>query len=62
MKMPKSFNKLTAAQQETLLVKKYQDALSEVDAIKRMLGKVRGGQKIFVDEQDDRPDLIDLKK
>lgn len=61
MKVPKNWNKMTASQQETLLVKKYQDLLAEVDAIKKMLGIVRGGQRVTIPEID-RPDEALLKE
>ena len=60
MKMPKNWNKLTLSEQETWLVKKYQEMIVEVDAITRMMAKIRGGQRIQVKEVD-RPDEALLK-
>ena len=60
MKMPKNWNKLTLSEQETWLVKKYQEMMSEVDEITRMMAKIRGGQRIQVKEVD-RPDEALLK-
>ena len=60
MKMPKNWNKLTLSEQETWLVKKYQEMMVEVDAITRMMAKIRGGQRIQVKEVD-RPDEALLK-
>lgn len=60
MKMPKNWNKLTLSEQETWLVKKYQEMMIEVDAITKMMAKIRGGQRIQVKEVD-RPDEALLK-
>ena len=60
MRMPKNWNKLTLNEQERWLVKKYQEMLSEVDSVTRMLAKIRGGQRIKVTEVD-RPDEAILK-
>ena len=60
MKMPKNWNKLTLNEQESWLVKKYQEMLSEVDSVTKMLAKIRGGQRIKVAEVD-RPDEAILK-
>jgi hypothetical protein len=60
MKMPKGFSKWSLNEQESWLVKKYQEMLSEVDAVTRMLAKIRGGQRIKVTEVD-RPDEAILK-
>ena len=60
MKMPKNWNKLNLSEQESWLVKKYQEMLSEVDSVTRMLAKIRGGQRIKVTEVD-RPDEAILK-
>ena len=53
---------MTAAQQESWLVSKYTSTIATADLIKKMLGQVRGGQRIVVREEDERSDLIDLKK
>ena len=50
MRMPKNWNKLSLSEQESWLVKKYQEMLTEVDAVTRMLAKIRGGQRIKVTE------------
>ena len=60
MKMPKGFNKWSLSEQESWLVKKYQEMLNEVDSVTRMLAKIRGGQRIKVAEVD-RPDEAILK-
>jgi hypothetical protein len=60
MKMPKGFSKWSLNEQECWLVKKYQEMLSEVDSVTRMLAKIRGGQRIKVTEVD-RPDEAILK-
>jgi hypothetical protein len=60
MKMPKNWNKLSLSEQESWLVKKYQEMLNEVDAVTRMLAKIRGGQRIQVKEIE-RPDEAILK-
>jgi hypothetical protein len=60
MKMPKGFSKWSLNEQESWLVKKYQEMLSEVDSVTRMLAKIRGGQRIKVTEVD-RPDEAILK-
>lgn len=53
---------MTLAEQETLLVNKISILHTQVDAYRRLLAKVRGGTKVELLENDDRPDLIDLKK
>ena len=60
MKMPKNWNKLTLNEQESWLVKKYQEMLAEVDSVTKMLAKIRGGQRIQVKEIE-RPDEAILK-
>jgi hypothetical protein len=60
MKMPKGFSKWSLNEQESWLVKKYQEMLSEVDSVTRMLAKIRGGQRIKVTEIE-RPDEAILK-
>jgi hypothetical protein len=60
MKMPKGFSKWSLNEQESWLVKRYQEMLSEVDSVTKMLAKIRGGQRIKVTEVD-RPDEAILK-
>jgi hypothetical protein len=60
MKMPKNWNKMTAAQQENLLVNKYQELVAEVDQVKKLLATVRGGKRVTIPEID-RPDEAILK-
>jgi len=60
MRMPKGFSKWSLNEQESWLVKKYQEMLTEVDAVTRMLAKIRGGQRIKVTEIE-RPDEAILK-
>jgi hypothetical protein len=60
MRMPKGFSKWSLNEQESWLVKKYQEMLSEVDSVTKMLAKIRGGQRIQVKEIE-RPDEAILK-
>ena len=60
MKMPKNWNKLKLDEQEAWLVKKYQEMISDVESVSRMLAKIRGGQRIVVKEIE-RPDEALLK-
>jgi len=60
MKMPKGFSKWSLNEQESWLVKKYQEMLTEVDSVTKMLAKIRGGQRIQVKEIE-RPDEAILK-
>jgi hypothetical protein len=60
MKYPKGWNKMNLADQETYLVKKYQEAEDESRAIFKMLAKIRGGNKIQIKEIE-RPDEAQLK-
>ena len=60
MKMPKGFSKWSLNEQESWLVKRYQEMLSEVDSVTKMLAKIRGGQRIKVTEIE-RPDEAILK-
>ena len=60
MKMPKNWNKLNLAEQESWLVKKYQEMIIEVESVSKMLAKLRGGQRIVVKEIE-RPDEALLK-
>jgi beta-mannanase len=60
MKMPKNWNRLNITEQESWLVKKYQEMISEVESVSKMLAKLRGGQRIVVKEIE-RPDEALLK-
>lgn len=60
MRMPTKWNKLSLSEQESWLVKKYQEMLTEVDSVTKMLAKIRGGQRIQVKEIE-RPDEAILK-
>jgi len=60
MKITKAFLKMTKTEQEEWLVIKLNEAYSQVDEVKRLLSKVRGGIKI--DIEIDRPDLALLKE
>jgi hypothetical protein len=60
MKITKAFLKMTKTEQEEWLVTKLNEAYSQVDEVKRLLSKVRGGMKI--DIEIDRPDLALLKE
>ena len=58
--MPKNWNKLNLAEQESWLVKKYQEMINEIESVSKMLAKIRGGQRIVVKEIE-RPDEALLK-
>ena len=60
MKITKAFLKMTKTEQEEWLVTKLNEAYGQVDEVKRLLSKVRGGMKI--DIEIDRPDLALLKE
>jgi hypothetical protein len=60
MKMPKNWNRLNITEQESWLVKKYQEMISEVESVSKMLAKIRGGNRIVVKEIE-RPDEALLK-
>jgi hypothetical protein len=60
MKMPKNWNRLNISEQESWLVKKYQEMITEVESVSKMLAKIRGGNKIVVKEIE-RPDEALLK-
>ena len=59
--MPKNWNRLTLNEQESWLVKKYQEMLTEVDSVTKMLAKIRGGQIIKIADEISRPDEAILK-
>ena len=58
--MPKNWNRLNITEQESWLVKKYQEMISEVESVSKMLAKIRGGNRIVVKEIE-RPDEALLK-
>ncbi len=60
MKIPKTFNKMNLDQQEAWLVNKLMKMQVDIEALRRLLAKVRGGNKIDI-QMDDRPDEIALK-
>jgi hypothetical protein len=60
MKYPKNWNKMSLIEQENWLVKKLIDLCNQETEVKKMLGKVRGGQKINI-VIDERPDLLEMK-
>lgn len=60
MKMPKNWNRLKLDEQEAWLVKKYQEIMVDVESVSRMLAKIRGGNRIVVNEIS-RPDEALLK-
>ena len=60
MRMPKNWNKMNLSEQESWLVKKYQEMVSEVESVRKMLAKIRGGNRIVVKEIE-RPDEALLK-
>lgn len=61
LKISKSFNKMSLSEQESYLVNKIYELHALEDAYRKMLGRVRGGSRQTLPEEDDRPDLIDLK-
>jgi hypothetical protein len=61
MKLSKKFNKMSLQEQEAYLVRELQEMYIAEDAIKKMLGKVRGGHKVNIQTEPDRPDEILLK-
>jgi hypothetical protein len=61
MKIPKTFDKMNLDQQEAWLVNKLMKMQLDVEALRRLLAKVRGGNKIDI-QMDDRPDEIALKE
>lgn len=60
MKMPKGFNKWTLSEQETFFNKKLQEIYSIETEYRRILAKIRGGQKVELIEME-RPDEILMK-
>lgn len=60
MKTPKGFNKMTLREQNDYLTKELERVHEQEDWIKRMLAKVRGGQKVLI-TQDERPDELLMK-
>ena len=60
IKLPKSFNKMTLSEQENYRVKKLLEYYKMEEDVKRMLSKIRGGNKVIVKEVE-RPDEAVLK-
>ncbi len=60
MRLPAKFNKMSLIEQENWLVKKLNELYNEEVEVKKMLGKVRGGQKINI-VIDERPDLLEMR-
>ncbi len=60
MRLPAKFNKMSLIEQENWLVKKLNELYNEEVEVKKMLGKVRGGQRINI-VIDERPDLLEMK-
>jgi hypothetical protein len=58
--MPKGFNKWSASEQEAWLVKKLQEFHALENEVKKVLGKLRGGESISFNEID-RFDEFELK-
>ena len=58
--MPKGFGKWSLSEQEAWLVKKYQEMITDVESVSKMLAKIRGGNRIVVNEIS-RPDEALLK-
>jgi len=61
MKLSKKFNKMSLQEQEAYLVRELQETYRTEDAIKKLLGKVRSGNKVNIQTEPDRPDEILLK-
>jgi hypothetical protein len=61
LKIEKKFNKMSLSEQETYIVSKIHELHAIEDAYRKMLGKIRGGQKQVLSDDEDRPDLIELK-
>jgi hypothetical protein len=61
LKISKSFNKMSLSEQESYLVSKIHELHAAEDIYRRMLGKIRGGQRQSLPDDEDRPDLIELK-
>lgn len=60
MKMPKGFNKWSLIEQEDFFSKKLQEVFALELEYRRILAKIRGGQKVQIIEMD-RPDEILMK-
>ncbi len=58
IKLPSKFNKMTLQEQEEILVKNLNVVYSLEKEIREALGKIRGGNKIQIEE---RPDEALLK-
>ena len=52
---------MTIHEQESWLVKKYQEYVAIENEITKMLSKIRGGQRIHVSDEISRPDEALLK-
>ena len=52
---------MSIAEQETILVHKISVLNTQVDAYRRLLAKVRGGQKVELIDKDDRLDLLSMR-
>lgn len=61
MKMPKGFGKWSLSEQESWLVKKYQEVSNVEERLRKMLSSVRGGQAIKINDDVTRPDEALLK-
>lgn len=61
IKLPSKFNKMSLSEQESFLVKKFQESVMVTDKISKLLAKVRGGQRVNLQLEPDRPDEMLLK-
>lgn len=61
MRYPKGWNKLSLREQEIFLIKEYQKICTLEASVKKILASVRGGNKYIAADNEDRPDLIELK-
>ena len=60
MRYPENWNKMSLVEQENWLVKKLTELYNAENEVKKMLGKVRGGQKINI-IMEERLDLLEMK-
>ena len=61
MRTPKKFNSWNLNEQEIWLIKKYTEIIETEGEVKKLLAKVRGGQRVHIAEDTTRPDELLLK-
>lgn len=59
--MPKEFYKLSIEEQEKILIQKKEKIHKEEDAVRKMLGTIRGGNKILEPTDIDAKDNFKTK-